>query len=158
MRRPLAVAAALLLVSGAAGSAAAAAPGARPLNAAASVQVPEGVTASAAVFDRQTGTFTEQLNTSTRFRSASVVKLLLALDFLWDRGPDYTVPAADRALLEPMLRSSDDDAAGHYWVENGKAVIITRMAGHLGLTDTDPPRPPVTRATGATSRSPPATP
>lgn len=62
----------------------------------ASVQVPDGVTAGAAVFDRQTGTFTEQLNTSLRFRSASVVKLLLALDFLWNRGPDYTVPAADR--------------------------------------------------------------
>ncbi|MGW4171178.1 hypothetical protein ACWEGX_30200 [Streptomyces chartreusis] len=139
MRRLLAAAAALLLVSGAAGSAAAAATGGRPLSAAASVQVPAGVTAGAAVFDRQTGIFTEQLNTSARFRSASVVKLLLALDFLWDRGPDYTVPAADRALLEPMLRSSDDDAASHYWEVNGGSAIITRMARNLGLTDTNPP-------------------
>lgn len=49
------------------------------------------------------------------------------------------MPAADRALLEPMLRSSYDDAADHYWVENGKAAIITRMAGRLGLKDTAPP-------------------
>ncbi|WP_405578565.1 hypothetical protein [Streptomyces sp. NBC_01092] len=138
-RRLLAVAAALLLVGGVAGSAAADTPAARPSKAAASVQVPDGVTASAAVFDRQTGTFTEQLNTSARFRSASVVKLLLALDFLWNRGPDYAVPAADRALLEPMLRSSNDDAASHYWEVNGGSAIITRMAGRLGLSDTTPP-------------------
>ncbi|WP_237696532.1 hypothetical protein [Streptomyces muensis] len=123
-----------------AGSATADVPAARPSQAApAAVQVPNGVTAGAAVFDRQTGAFTEQLDTSARFRSASVVKLLLTLDFLWNRGPDYTVPAADRALLEPMLRSSYDDAADHYWVENGKAAIITRMAGRLGLKDTAPP-------------------
>ncbi|WP_030944370.1 hypothetical protein [Streptomyces sp. NRRL S-646] len=138
-RRLLATAAALLLVGGVAGSAAAA-PALRPPQAApAAVQVPNGVTAGAAVFDRQTGAFTEQLNTSTRFRSASVVKLLLALDFLWNRGPDYAIPAADRALLEPMLRSSYDDAASHYWEENGEGAIITRMAGRLGLKDTAPP-------------------
>lgn len=139
-RRLLATAAALLLVGGVAGSAAAEAPALRPPQGApAAVQVPNGVTAGAAVFDRQTGAFTEQLNTSTRFRSASVVKLLLALDFLWNRGPDYTIPAADRALLEPMLRSSNDDAASHYWVENGEGAIITRMAARLGLKDTAPP-------------------
>lgn len=139
-RRLLATAATLLLVGGVAGSAAAYVPAARPSQAApAAVEIPNGVTAGAAAFDRQTGAFTEQLNTSARFRSASVVKLLLALDFLWNRGPDYTVPAADRALLEPMLRSSYDDAADHYWVENGKAAIITRMAGRLGLKDTAPP-------------------
>lgn len=139
-RRLLATAATLLLVGGVAGSAAADVPAARPSQAApAAVEIPNGVTAGAAAFDRQTGAFTEQLNTSARFRSASVVKLLLALDFLWNRGPDYTVPAADRALLEPMLRSSYDDAADHYWVENGKAAIITRMAGRLGLKDTAPP-------------------
>ncbi|MFJ6080103.1 hypothetical protein ACIQI8_01785 [Streptomyces sp. NPDC092369] len=104
-----------------------------------SVTVPSGVTAGVAVFDRSTGTFTEQLNSSTQFRSASVVKLLLALDFLWNRGPDYSIPAADRALLEPMLRSSNDDAANHYWTEDGGSAIITRMVSRLGLTDTQPP-------------------
>ncbi|MFF3934897.1 hypothetical protein [Streptomyces phaeofaciens] len=138
-RRLLPAFAALLLVGSAAGAAAADAPAGRPAQAVASVRVPDGVTAGVAVFDRQTGAFTEQLNTSARFRSASVVKLLLTLDFLWNRGPDYTVPAADRARLEPMLRSSDDDAADHYWSENGGSAIVTRMAARLGLSDTAPP-------------------
>ncbi|MGX5210984.1 hypothetical protein ACWKT3_20280 [Streptomyces violaceus] len=102
-------------------------------------QIPDGVTAGVAVFDRRTGTFTEQVNESARFRSASVVKLLLALDFLWDRGPDHTVPEADRALLEPMLRSSYDDAADHYWSTYGGPAIIDRMSARLGLRDTAPP-------------------
>ncbi|MFH8764358.1 hypothetical protein [Streptomyces althioticus] len=57
------------------------------------------------MFDRQTGTFTEQLNASATFRSASVVILLLALDFLWNRSP-AGIPDADRARLDAMLRSS----------------------------------------------------
>ncbi|WP_217132107.1 hypothetical protein [Streptomyces sp. AC558_RSS880] len=102
-------------------------------------QVPAGVTAGVAVFDRQTGTYTEQIASGAQFRSASVVKLLLALDFLWNRGPDYTVPEADRARLEPMLRSSDDAAATHYWRNYGRSAIIDRMVARLGLDDTVPP-------------------
>lgn len=107
----------------------------------AAAQIPPGVTAGVAVFDRQTGTFTEQVEDSVQFRSASVVKLLLALDFLWDRGPDYVIPAADRARLEPMLRGSDDDAADHYWSTYGGSAIIKRMLGRpeVGLRDTAAP-------------------
>ncbi|MFF8673845.1 hypothetical protein [Streptomyces sp. NPDC015242] len=109
--------------------------------AAAAAQIPPGVTAGVAVYDRQAGTFTEQVNESAQFRSASVVKLLLALDFLWNRGPDYTIPDADRARLEPMLRSSDDAAANHYWSTYGGSAIIDRMASssRLGLRDTQGP-------------------
>nr|WP_229913938.1 hypothetical protein [Streptomyces capitiformicae] len=107
-----------------------------------SAVVPDGVTAGVAVFDRQTGTFTEQLNASTQFRSASIVKLLMALDYFRNRGPDYIVPAADRAWLEPMLRSSDDDAANYYWANHGYSSIVTRMDGDLGLSDTEPPADP----------------
>ncbi|MFI7292769.1 hypothetical protein [Streptomyces sp. NPDC050121] len=141
MRRCLlAAAAALLLIGGAAGSAAADVPAGQPVRpAAASVEVPAGVSAGIAVFDRQTGTYTEQLNSSTRFRSASVVKLLLALDYLWNRGPDYTVPAADRAWLEPMLRSSNDTAANNYWSDKGGTAIISRMVSRLGMKDTAVP-------------------
>ncbi|MET9293373.1 hypothetical protein [Streptomyces sp. NPDC003077] len=103
------------------------------------IDVPAGVTAGVAVFDRQTGGFTEQLNTRTQFRSASVVKLLIALDYLWNRGPTYEIPAADRTRLDAMLRSSDDDAASYYWNLNGKGTIVDRMVTRLGLTDTAPP-------------------
>ncbi|KOV60676.1 hypothetical protein ADL01_33030 [Streptomyces sp. NRRL WC-3618] len=107
----------------------------------AAAQIPPGVTAGVAVFDRQTGKFTEQVNESAQFRSASVVKLLLALDFLLGRAPDYTIPAPDRARLEPMLRGSDDDAANYYWSTYGGSAIIERMKRlpELGLRDTAAP-------------------
>lgn len=99
-----------------------------------------GVTAGIAVFDRETGQFTEQLNPDLQFRSASVVKLLIVLDYLWNRGPEYELPAADKARLDVMLRSSDDDAASYYWDHLGGGQIIDRMVQRLGLTHTA--RPP----------------
>jgi hypothetical protein len=103
------------------------------------VVVPPGVTAGVAVFDRQTGQFTDVLNPDLQFRSASVVKLLLVLDYLWNRGPEYEIPASDRARLEVMLRSSDDDAASYYWDHLGGTQIIDRMVQRLGLTHTAGP-------------------
>ncbi|OAL16578.1 hypothetical protein A4V12_03815 [Streptomyces noursei] len=107
----------------------------------AQAEVPAGVTAGVAVFDRQTGTFTEQVNSAGQFRSASVVKLLLALDVLWGRTPE-SLPAADRTRIDTMLRSSNDAAAGTIWANNGQGAIIDRMVARLGLTDTA--RPPAT--------------
>jgi hypothetical protein len=103
------------------------------------VTVPAGVLAGIAVFDRQTGTFLVQRNTTARFRSASLVKLLIALDYFWNRGPGYAIPAADRPRLDIMLRSSDDDAASYFWHADGADQIVTRMVGRLGLQDTAPP-------------------
>ncbi|WP_433361177.1 hypothetical protein ACQPZX_28025 [Actinoplanes sp. CA-142083] len=110
-----------------------------PATAHAAVVVPAGVTAGIAVFDRQAGTFTEQQNADMQFRSASIVKLLIALDYLWDRGPDYVVPSADRTRLDAMLRSSDDDAASYYWVQRGYEAVVNRMVPRLGLRNTAPP-------------------
>ncbi|WP_438828378.1 hypothetical protein [Streptomyces hesseae] len=105
----------------------------------AAIGLPAGVSAGIAVFDRQTGTFTEQFNARARFRSASVVKLLIALDHLWDRGPSYPIPDADRARLDVMLRSSDDGAASAFWDRNGGGAIVERMVARLKLADTAPP-------------------
>ncbi|MEV0284526.1 hypothetical protein AB0H36_10470 [Kribbella sp. NPDC050820] len=98
-----------------------------------------GVTAGVAVYDRDTGLFLQQHNADHRFRSASVVKLLIVLDYLWDRAPAYGVPASDRTRLEAMLRSSDDDAASHYWDELGGGSIVDRMVKRLGLAHTAGP-------------------
>lgn len=105
-------------------------------------RVPPGVTAGIAVFDRRNGTFTERLDADRRFRSASVVKLLIVLDHLWDRGPDHPIPDSERERLDPMLRSSDDGAASHFWAANGQGAIVDRMVTRLGLTHTA--RPPAT--------------
>ncbi|MGW1780480.1 hypothetical protein ACWCQQ_15255 [Streptomyces sp. NPDC002143] len=133
---------AAVLVGATAAPARAAGPPAAPRDAPAAVtavEVPPGVTAGVAVFDRQTGTFTERLDPRLRFRSASVVKLLLALDHLWNRGPDYTLPADDRARLDTMLRASDDASASFYWAQNGGSAIVDRMVARLGLADTAGP-------------------
>jgi hypothetical protein len=114
--------------------------------------VPAGVAAGIAVFDRQTGTFTYERNVTMRFRSASLVKLLIALDYLWNRGPGYAIPAADRSRLDLMLRSSDDGAASHFWGLAGSGAVVTRMVGRLGLKDTQPP-PPDHRGWGSTAVS-----
>src|SRR5215470_18920231 len=101
--------------------------------------VPAGVTAGIAVFDRYSGQFVQQLNADHPFRSASVVKLLIVLDVLWDLGPAYDVPPEDHASLEVMLRSSDDDAASYYWDQRGGAAIVDRMVERLGLSHTAGP-------------------
>ncbi|MGW4048502.1 hypothetical protein [Streptomyces sp. NPDC004721] len=101
-------------------------------------EVPAGVTAGVAVFDRTTGTFTERLNENMRFRSASVVKLLIALDYLRTHDP-RTLPSADRTRLDSMLRNSDDGAAGYYWDLGGRTAVIDRTVAQLGLTDTANP-------------------
>ncbi|MEQ4725634.1 hypothetical protein [Nonomuraea sp. B19D2] len=98
--------------------------------------VPAGTTASWLVFDRQAGKFTVTRNAHRKFRSASVVKILIAIDYLERR---KSVPAADAGLLKVMLRSSDDDAASTFWDRAGKGQIIVRMARKLGLSDTAPP-------------------
>ena len=71
-----------------------------------------------------------------------MVKLLIVLDYLWNRGPEYEIPAADKARLDVMLRSSDDDAASYYWDQLGGGQLIDRMVQRLGLTHTA--RPPAT--------------
>ncbi len=95
-----------------------------------------GVTVGYAVFDRTASVFTAQSNATMRFRSASVVKLLIALDYLWDRG---TPAVADRSALDAMLRSSDDDAASDFWTRGGSGSIVDRMVARLGLQNTAPP-------------------
>jgi hypothetical protein len=91
------------------------------------------------VVDRRTGKATAQYHVHRRFRSASVVKILIALDYLRSRPSGSAVPKGDLALLQPMLRSSDDAAASALWKRGGQGQIIRRMVREIGLTDTAPP-------------------
>ncbi|SDN18230.1 serine hydrolase [Allokutzneria albata] len=106
------------------------------------VEIPPGVTTGFAVFDRHTGQMTVQHQATMQFRSASIVKILIALDYLNGRGVGSPVPDIDLALLEPMLRSSDDTAASILWERNGFNAIVHRMAALIGLTETQPPADP----------------
>ncbi|MEU8196655.1 hypothetical protein AB0C10_23010 [Microbispora amethystogenes] len=101
------------------------------------VRVPAGVTAGYSVVDLTTGKTVAQHLAHHRFRSASVVKILIATDYLErHRG---AIPARDRALLTPMLRGSDDDAATALWRRGGQGEIVRRMARRIGLSETSPP-------------------
>ncbi len=71
--------------------------------------------ASYLVIDRPTNTVLAAADPDAPFRAASVVKLLIALDYLHRAGPLETIPSGDRQLLESMLRTSDDAAASILW-------------------------------------------
>jgi hypothetical protein len=103
------------------------------------VKVPAGMDAGIAVYDRTAGRFTYRSAATKQFRSASLVKLLIALDLTWD--PAVPLPEEDRAQLGLMLHSSDDDAASAFWSRNGGGAIVERMAVRLGLRNTTPPPP-----------------
>jgi hypothetical protein len=98
--------------------------------------VPVDTTAGYLVYDRTTRRIVAQSAATTRFRSASLVKLLIALDYLQGRS---SVSSADRALLTSMLRSSDDDAASTLWVRRGYEQVVVRMVRLIGLQNTAPP-------------------
>ncbi|MBW8486193.1 hypothetical protein [Actinomadura parmotrematis] len=100
------------------------------------VVVPAGVRAGYMVYDRDSRKALVHRGEHLTFRSASVVKILIALDYL---GRHETVPAADLALLRPMLRSSDDKAATSFWKRGGQGAIVRRMSARIGLDDTAPP-------------------
>lgn len=82
-------------------------------------RVPDGTTASYLVAD--SGEVEPGKGEHEQYRSASIVKLLLAIDYLENLGPGTDLPEEDQALLEPMLRSSDDAAASLFWVRGGQA-------------------------------------
>lgn len=104
-------------------------------------QIPAGTTAGYVVLDSATGETLQQHAPHQRFRSASLVKTLIAVDYLNQLG-DVDIPDEDRALLEPMLRSSDDGAASELWVRGGEGDIVRRAADLIGLPDTTPPADP----------------
>ena len=107
-------------------------PGDRLSRAAAGVE--PGTTLGAVVYDRTTGTSPVEYNASRPFSSASLVKLLIAIDVL-----EQGAGAADRERVARMLTLSDDDLASMFWVRQGGPELVTRMSSELGLGGVRPP-------------------
>ncbi|MFL6126237.1 hypothetical protein [Actinophytocola sp.] len=105
----------------------------RPLVAAAAAAEPN-TTLGAVVFDRGTGTELLAVEPDRQFRSASLVKLLIAVDAL-GRGANATT----RNKIARMLSMSDDDIASELWVQDDGPRLVTRMAKLIGLRATEPP-------------------
>lgn len=92
------------------------------------------------VVDLDSGTTLVGLNPDQRFYTASVVKLLIALDVLNQPGRQ---PDSDTAArVTAMLSGSDDNIADALWDENGGDAIVRRMTDAIGLTATEPPEDP----------------
>lgn len=100
----------------------------------AAVAVEPNTTLGAVVFDRTTGQELLAYEADRQFRSASLVKLLIAIDML-DQGAD----SRERKQISRMLSVSDDDIASTLWVKDGGPKLVTRAAGLIGLQGTEPP-------------------
>jgi hypothetical protein len=96
-----------------------------------------GTTLGAVVFDRTTGETVLALDADRPFRSASLVKLLIAIDTL-QRGTG----GEDRQRVARMLAMSDDGLASALWVAGGGPELVTRTSAALGLTGVRPPEVP----------------
>ncbi len=96
------------------------------------------VTLSVAVADRATGRIASNAAGTRPMYSASLVKLVLAIDVLQRR----PVSAADLALLRRALGPSDDQAMNVLWTRFDGPSALSRVARQLGLTATSPPADP----------------
>ncbi|MCS7479946.1 serine hydrolase [Umezawaea endophytica] len=98
-------------------------------------ELAEGIDLGVVVRDLDTGEDLHAHNPDQRFDSASLVKILIALDALEDQGePDTAVVG--------MLSTSDDDEASRMWSAGGSTRIVVTWAERIGLADTSPPRDP----------------
>lgn len=87
-----------------------------------------------AVVDLETGAAAGH-DADTPFRSASLSKLLVAVDLL----TSGEVPSADLDLLARALSLSDDDAMNALWTSHDGMGAIDRVAARAGLTTTRAP-------------------
>lgn len=117
------------------------APGQRPVDAQmlvrAATSVEPNTTLGAVVYDRTTGQELLSYKADRQFRSASLVKLLIAVVLL-DRGADED----DRTRIARMLSMSDDDIASALWTRHGGPALVTRAVSLMGLRATEPPEEP----------------
>ena len=95
--------------------------------------VEPNTTLGAVVYDRVTDTTLLAVDADRRFRSASLVKLMIAIDLL-HRGASES----ERRQLVRMLSVSDDDIASALWVQGGPD-LIPRVVSLVGLQGTETP-------------------
>lgn len=108
------------------------------ISAASTEAAKEGAVISVVVHDRATER-TRASGETTAIPTASVAKLFIADDLLYRASTGQTpLSREDRAALDTMLQSSDDDAAEQFWQQGGGDEITMRVAARYGLTATGP--------------------
>jgi D-alanyl-D-alanine carboxypeptidase len=104
------------------------------------VAAAHGADVGFAVFDRQSGRPVLEHNAGLRSSTASLVKLLIAVDLLVQR--NGRLDQTESTQVHTMLSASDDDIAHTLWDQDGGPDIVTRAASLMGLTNTFPPADP----------------
>jgi hypothetical protein len=100
-------------------------------------QVEPSATVGVLVLDRETGAELLAIEPDRPFRSASLVKLLIAISTLTNGADDRV-----RNQIQMMLRVSDDDIGSLLWDRAGGPGLVVRTGAELGLTAAAPPSPP----------------
>ncbi|AXB43965.1 hypothetical protein [Amycolatopsis albispora] len=90
-----------------------------------------------AVYDRVTRSAVAAENADAPFYSASVVKLLIAIDLLHDAG--WTADDRAKENLAQLLGASNDGVADALWAAGGRRDIVRQVSALIGLANTTPP-------------------
>ncbi len=103
-----------------------------------------GTSSGFVLYDRKTGKQLAAVNADKTYYTASVVKLLIAIDEVHDdESGAWVLPDSDTADdLSDMLSGSNDALASEFWESNGGNSIVTRTAALIGLSHTTPPADP----------------
>lgn len=92
------------------------------------------------VVDCRSGVTIAESGSGDQFYTASVVKLLIAVDAL--RSENWAPDTHTKAQVQQMLSASDDNIADLMWDNDGDTAIVTRMADLMRLGNTRPPTDP----------------
>jgi hypothetical protein len=97
-----------------------------------------GISQSVAVLDRRTGKTMVSVNGDAEVPAVSIAKLLFAADWLDSAGGGANLSTQDLSDLDAMISTSNDDIADDYYGYHGESALVTRVAQHYGLADTEP--------------------
>jgi hypothetical protein len=89
---------------------------------------------SVTVYDREEQKLTTNYRPTSKFTSASLVKVFIALEAVEEN--------VESATVKEMLAKSDDNTASELWSELGGPDIVRTWAAKVGLHDTKPPADP----------------
>ncbi|MGK3201676.1 hypothetical protein [Amycolatopsis sp. MEPSY49] len=105
------------------------------------------------LYDRESDKELASVAAESPYYTASVVKLLIAIDEVRQDGT-WALPDAEAVEdLTDMLEGSNDAIASAFWERNGGNAIVTRTAELIGLSHTTPPTDPTQWGMAKTSAS-----
>ena len=112
-----------------------------------------GTSVGFVLYDRESDKELASLDADSPYYTASVVKLLIAIDEVHEGGTWALPDAESVADLTDMLEGSNDAIASRFWERNGGNAIVTRTAALIGLSHTTPPTDPTQWGMARTSAS-----